>query len=288
MPDLTGTPTSLGIGTYNVDVDAPSGLGFNTAMGQINTIIGGRVASPASIATGEVPVWNGTAWVRSGDAVGTGINISSLHGFPNDNTKILLGDGTWGAPATSSYLRKTTAKAVTNTVTETDLLNGEFTLPANTLGTNRLARLTAWGDAAYGAAQAVPRIKFKYGATPTVVIDTSTPATNVFGSSGATRCNWRIEVEMMALGATNAQNVMFDAWFTQTGATPTAGTIAFATGQGVVSTPTANSTGTIVWARGGNTAAMDDTSSQAIILTTINGSATSTDVTLKGALLEIV
>lgn len=45
MPtDLTGTPTSLGIGTYNVDVDAPSGLGFNEAMAQINALLSGTNA----------------------------------------------------------------------------------------------------------------------------------------------------------------------------------------------------------------------------------------------------
>lgn len=58
MPtDLTGTPTSLGIGTYNVDADAPSGLGFNAAMGQIDALIAARatVASPAFTGTPTAP-----------------------------------------------------------------------------------------------------------------------------------------------------------------------------------------------------------------------------------------
>lgn len=37
--DATGTPTSLGIPTYNTAVDAPSGNGFNSAMTAINTLI---------------------------------------------------------------------------------------------------------------------------------------------------------------------------------------------------------------------------------------------------------
>lgn len=42
MPsDLSGTPTSLGIGTYNTSTDAPSGLGFNEAMAQIDALIVG-------------------------------------------------------------------------------------------------------------------------------------------------------------------------------------------------------------------------------------------------------
>lgn len=58
MPtDLTGTPTSLGIGTYNVDADAPSGLGFNAAMGQIDALIAARatVASPTFTGTPAAP-----------------------------------------------------------------------------------------------------------------------------------------------------------------------------------------------------------------------------------------
>jgi microcystin-dependent protein len=55
--DLNGTPTSLGIGTYNVDADAPSGLGFNEAMGQIDALIAARadVASPAFTGTPTAP-----------------------------------------------------------------------------------------------------------------------------------------------------------------------------------------------------------------------------------------
>lgn len=66
MPtDLTGTPTSLGIGTFNTSNDAPSGLGFNEAMAQIDALVAARVAAPSGIAAGEVPVWNGSTWVRS-------------------------------------------------------------------------------------------------------------------------------------------------------------------------------------------------------------------------------
>lgn len=63
MPtDLTGTPTSLGIGTFNVDADAPSGLGFNEAMAQIDSLIAARVATPGGIVNGQSLLWNGTSW----------------------------------------------------------------------------------------------------------------------------------------------------------------------------------------------------------------------------------
>ena len=43
MPtDATGTPTSLGIPTFNVDVDEPSGLGFNEAMTLIDSLLVSR------------------------------------------------------------------------------------------------------------------------------------------------------------------------------------------------------------------------------------------------------
>jgi hypothetical protein len=40
--DATGTPTSLGIPTFNVDVDEPSGLGFNEAMAVIDSLLVAR------------------------------------------------------------------------------------------------------------------------------------------------------------------------------------------------------------------------------------------------------
>lgn len=83
MPtDLTGTPTSLGIGTYNVDADAPSGLGFNEAMAQIDALIAARGTNPS--VTGVV-VWNGSAWV-------------SPSGTP-DGTKFLRDDNSWATPS---------------------------------------------------------------------------------------------------------------------------------------------------------------------------------------------
>lgn len=81
MPtDATGSPTPLGIPKYNVSVDPPSGIGFNNTMDVIDTIISGRIPAPAGIASGEVPVWNGSAWVRSSV---TQISASSLGNAPS-------------------------------------------------------------------------------------------------------------------------------------------------------------------------------------------------------------
>lgn len=90
--DATGAPTPLGIPKYNPNVDAPSGLGFNAAMDTIDTLIAGRAAKPAGIVSGEVPVWDGTNWVRSSV---TRIGASSLgSGTPSAST-FLQGDGAW-------------------------------------------------------------------------------------------------------------------------------------------------------------------------------------------------
>ena len=73
--DATGTPTALGIPTFLVGTDAPTGNGGNAQMSSIDALIQGRVPIPGGIAAGEVPVWNGSTWVRSSV---TGIAPSSI------------------------------------------------------------------------------------------------------------------------------------------------------------------------------------------------------------------
>lgn len=111
MPtDLTGTPTpNVGIGTYNVDADAPSGLGFNAAMGQIDTIFTGYPKTPAGIVAGEAMIWNGTTFVRSSN---TGLSPSGIAGYPSDGTKALFGDGSW--KTTSSAGKELDYAAITS------------------------------------------------------------------------------------------------------------------------------------------------------------------------------
>ena len=92
--DATGTPTSPdNIPTFNTSVDAPSGNGSNAQMAAIQAALNTRLNTPAGIATGEVPVWNGSTWVRSSTL---GFSPSGISGYPNDITKELRGDGSWG------------------------------------------------------------------------------------------------------------------------------------------------------------------------------------------------
>ena len=86
--DATGTPTSLGIPTYDVNSDAPTGNGFNAAMASIDTLIKARVTDPSTQNDGEPLVWDnvGKQWVP-------------VHSKINDSTKFLRGDGTWVVPS---------------------------------------------------------------------------------------------------------------------------------------------------------------------------------------------
>lgn len=208
------------------------------------------------------------------------VTSAELNTHLRDNVSWLYGN--------SSRLVKTTAKVV-NTNVETDLLNGEFTLAAGDLGTNRLMRLLAWGDFVCnsGGAQAPPRFRFKMGSGPTTVLDTNTGAT-IGNSSG--RGSWRISIELQALGATNSQWAKLIGELIQpaNGGVGAAGGATFATGKGVyVVASAAGGNAFDVAMRGGDAAAIDTTASQAVLLTVLTGSGTSTDVTLKGAWLAI-
>lgn len=179
MPtDLTGAPTSLGIGTYNVDADAPSGLGFNEAMAQIDALIAARAAKPAGIAAGEVPVWNGTGWDRSSV---TRVGPTSLGSGTPDATKFLRGDGSWAAPAGLALLW--------------DSIDAGVSLPAATITTPALSQaykhlVIEWqlrGDSGSG-----PSVKLRINGDTgsnyswAAAVATSTPAVSASGSTSDT------------------------------------------------------------------------------------------------------
>lgn len=318
MPtDLTGTPTSLGIGTYNVDADAPSGLGFNEAMAQIDALIAARATKPSGIVSGEGMVWNGTGWDRSSvtklgtsslsgypwkDAdidpaaaiaaskLASGIPASKLSGYPTNGGVFLAGDGTWKAAGGTTY-RKTTAKAVTNTVAETDLLNGEITIGAGVMGANSVLRLTAVGDGVFNGNSTAPQWKLKLGAT--TLIDTGAL---VWQTMGTNRLGWKLAVELFNLGATNSQWINFllkgSADYPGNGVAINSRAAGFVTGEGAYlgwGNATASSKGFLYEAEGGNTGAVDTTVAQSLVFSVINGFAgASYETKLYGALVEIV
>lgn len=177
--------------------------------------------------------------------------------------------------------RKNSILAVANTITETDLLNGEITIGAGVMGTNRLLRLTAAGDLIQngGGAQALPRFKLKLGAS--TLIDTSTVAGS--WSTSAARYAWRVLCEVGNLGAANSQWTSFRLDYC---GSIVAGFAQFATGEGLY---WANGVGDTVQAFAGGSSAVDTTAAQALALTVILPVANAAvDVTLKHAVVEVV
>lgn len=176
--------------------------------------------------------------------------------------------------------RKSTSKRVVNTVTETDLLNGEVSIPAGILGTTGVLRLTAEGDWLNnsGANRVTPRFKLKLGST--TLLDTATIASN--WAFNASRMGWGLEVIIRNLGDPKVQwstlQMDFAGFFTGVGAAT------FTTGEGINQIISANLAKII----GGNSSTVDTTATQALVLTvTLPVANASLDVTLKGALVEI-
>lgn len=280
--DATGAPTPLGIPKYNTSADAPSGLGFNAAMDAIDALIAAKVGKPVGIASGEVPVWNGSAFVRS---TTTNVGPTSLGSGTPDATKFLRGDGTWAAAAGGIY-RKTTAKTVAGTVTETDLLNGEIIVAANAIGVSGVLRLTAWGDWKNnsGAGADLPRFKLKLGGT--TLLDTGITGVNA-ALDNATRRGWRMTCEIENLGAANSQWATLDLRL-ELGSNLGGGG-RFTTGEGTYISSSAGFSNAIAFALGGNSGAVDTSVAAALVLSVINASASASyDTVLKGALVEVV
>lgn len=95
MPtDATGTPTSLGIRKYNTSADAPSGLGFNGAMDDIDALL--KNLGIASLTANDVPVFDSVAG-----------KFKKATGTPSSST-YLRGDGSWAAVAAGPSAPATT------------------------------------------------------------------------------------------------------------------------------------------------------------------------------------
>lgn len=264
MPtDLTGTPTSLGIGTYNVDDDAPSGLGFNEAMAQIDALLASRVTTPAGIAAGEAMIWNGSAWVRS------------------SNTP-LTANGITGVVKPS--FRKTAATQVVNTTAETFLIGvGEVTLGAGLLGLTGAVRLRAWGDLKNNSANAVfPKFIVYLGSTK--LFDTGTGAASNGWLNSASRYPFSLSVDILNLNSAASQ---WATLLTKLGiAVPSATSAAFALGEGAY---TSGSSATGAEAFGVTNSAVDTSAARDLkVSVTLPVASALCDVTLQGAVVEIL
>ena len=191
------------------------------------------------------------------------------------------------------YLRKTTSKTVNTTTTATDLLNGEFTLPAGALSTDKIMRLTAWGDWKQNTAapaKDVPRFQVILGGT--TIIDTGNFGTAVVAQD-ASRYAWRIQWEFQNLASTNTQQAYFRGVLAYLKAA--AGNIdaPFTTGNGFIYTRDLSLGGYTTYEgnalSGTNFTGVDTTASCALLLKVINGNnGANYETKLYGALVEII
>lgn len=209
----------------------------------------------------------------------TGVTINT--GWENYTTAA-VGPGT-------TY-RKTTVKDVVNTVTETDLLNSEITIPASEMGTSGMLRLTAFGDWKQnsGSVEAGPRFKLKLG--PTTIFDTNTCLSAQVQNS-ASRLGWQIDATILNTG-TGAQVCSIRAMVCAIGPAASGfSTVAFTTGEGAFGTAGSSTSGQMYSFYGGayNTATVDTTVAQALVLSVILPVANANvDLQLTGALVEII
>lgn len=271
--DATGTPTSLGIRKYNTSADAPSGLGFNGAMDDIDALLIARIPKTLVTTTGDI-------------IYASGANTPARLGIGSTGQVLTVAGGVpaWAAAAAVSY-RKATSKTVNTTVAATDLLNGEITVAAGALGTTGVLRLTAWGDYLQnsGGAAAAPRFQVVLGGT--TLIDTGTTAAS--DAASAVREPFRISVELMNTGAANAQMTHFLLNYMTAGGTNFAN--AFTTGEGIYQSVYDGAAARARVGQGFTTSAVDMATSKTLVLNVINGSASASyETKLFGALVEVV
>lgn len=178
--------------------------------------------------------------------------------------------------------RKLTAKKIVSTTSPTDLLNGEFTLPAGVLG----ARLTCWGDLFNNdvGSLATPGFALMLGATK--LFDTGVIATT-WNTSASRIGQWRFVIELVTLG-TNSQRASISGLMPIVPVGQVA--VDFATGQGLYSIAGPGSgtlgcrTGTIVG--GGSGTASTSIAQQLALDVTLPVSNANVDVMLFAATLE--
>lgn len=177
-------------------------------------------------------------------------------------------------------LRKVTSKTVNTTVTATDLLNGEITLPA--LKVNNIVRLTAWGDWINNSGGAVVPMRFQVKLGTTTTVDTNVAGTSY--TADATRRTWQLEYNFINLNSTSAQSNFLRAAIATGSQSVGASTAAFTTGNG-----TYNSANNLNTADGGSSSTVDMSAAAALVLNVINGSSSASyETKLLGALVEIV
>jgi hypothetical protein len=163
--------------------------------------------SPYRIAANEKPAsaakQNNMLWVVQGN-----LNLLppfQIQGYPADATKYLNGAGGWTSPVVNAALptlrTKLTQKEVVNTAAKTDLLNGEITIPANSMSAQGAIRFWMNGDYVNNSGNyQTLQLELKLGTT--VLWDSGVSGSIYFGATGRA---WYCEGLIQALNSTSAQ-----------------------------------------------------------------------------------
>ena len=176
MPsDLTGTPTSLGIGTYNTSIDAPSGLGFNEAMAQIDALLAARTKNITINATPPASPADGDIWILPNvDGKGTRwqfqYNAASASSFKWE----FIG----GAP-----LAYNNSSPYTNSIAATFQIPGTFATTLTRAG-DYIARFTAQASNVTGGVAEIAIVSSLNGATNGMQSDFSNVANGAIVTLG--------------------------------------------------------------------------------------------------------
>lgn len=213
----TGTPTPLGIPKYNTSADAPSGVGFNSAMDTIDTLITARASVASTIQQSLIDA-KGDLIVGSAADTATRLAVGADNFVLTADTA--AGPGVkWAAvPAAADPIlsRVTTTVDVTNTTAETNLIN--YSVGGNVMSTNKMVRFTLLGDYLFNSATTDSMtLRIKFGGT-TFIADVATGA-----AISASRAPWKITGHVQNLGATNSQMILADILHPETGTAPTTG-----------------------------------------------------------------
>lgn len=260
----------------NAQVDAAAAIAYSK-LALTGAIVNADISTSAALAYSKL---NLAAAIKDSD-IAAAQNLTKLSGVTGtpDGTKFLRDDGTWSLPAGLTLQRKSAATVVNNTVTDTDLLNAEITIGANSMTTTKVAHLVASGDALHndGTNAGYPRFKLKLGAT--TLIDTGASSASS-STATATRYPWFVEAWIQNLGAANSQWITFKLFVGTISGGNAPAYASWATGEAQTS---GNSFGAV------NAGAVDTTLSQALILSCVNATAATLQETkLYCALLEIL
>lgn len=262
-------------------------IGNNDCFMQLQYNIQGQLSwtKEIHVPTGSGQIFPGTAGIRFRNFVAGSAALLSAALSENKEPSISIGSSgvaNVGSSVAAITYRKVTPKTVAGTIVATDLLNGEITIGAGVMGTDKMLRLTAicdWLNNSGGTPNA-PRIQLVLGGI--TLLDTNGVGAAV---SSATRGPLIIEAEIQNLAAANAQDAFLKMFGNNGGGFGASVQANYVTGEGSYNVLG----GSQLYAEGFGTGAVNTVPATALQLNVINGSNSAAyETKLSSALIEII